>query len=360
MIMMARERNVQGIVLAGVHAWGESLLERICCRPLLPVAGRPLVWYVLDWLARGDIERTSVCANSDTGIFKRWLGPEASAGMALEYYADLMPRGPAGCVRDAAATSTADTFVVVDGTIVAAIDLAALLDAHLHSGAAVTVVTHQNADAPAAAEPAGIYVVSRTALEHVPQRGYQDIKEMLIPKLYEHGQRVAAYAAPPGSTLRVTGAASYLAVCARVLAAETHELRLAGRYNAIGAARVHLSAYLARSARLIGPVLIGPDCVVDEAATIVGPASLGIGCTVGRQAVVSRTVAWSGSHVAAGAVVDQSVLASDCRVEPHVVVRDTVCVPADLSELNHRQLYWGLPAEPAARRTQKRSPAQHV
>ena len=37
------------VVLAGTHTWRNSELERICPRPLLPVAGRPLIWYGLNW-----------------------------------------------------------------------------------------------------------------------------------------------------------------------------------------------------------------------------------------------------------------------------------------------------------------------
>ena len=53
-----------------------------------------------------------------------------------------MPRGAAGSLRDAAAASDADTFVVADGTAIPTAELRDLLMAHHASGAAVTVVVH--------------------------------------------------------------------------------------------------------------------------------------------------------------------------------------------------------------------------
>ena len=70
----SHRQPVIGIILAGVHTWGESPLERICPRPLLPVAGRPLVSHLLDWLRSGGISHATICANSQSDAFHRCLG----------------------------------------------------------------------------------------------------------------------------------------------------------------------------------------------------------------------------------------------------------------------------------------------
>lgn len=344
MVVMANTAHTQGIILAGVHAWGESLLEQICCRPLLPVLGRPLVWYVLDWLGRGGIARASICANSDTGIFRHCLGTGSVAEVGLSYYADLMPRGPAGCMRDAADGNCADTFVVVDATIVTRVDLGDLLAAHRASRAVLTVVVEQEPNT-ATVEPMGIYVVSRAALDCVPAKGYQDIKEVLIPRLYDAGQYVAPYVAKAGDTLRVTSAASCLSVLGRVL---REPWRLPGPYNQIGTARVHVTSYVARSARLIGPVVVGPNCAIEEGATVLGPTAIGPDTIIGRDAVVSRTSVWPGCHIGPGAFIDHSILTSSSRIDGHMTVRDTVHIPhSQPARLSTDALYWGLAHEPA-------------
>ena len=196
--------GVRGIVLAGVHAWNRDVLERVVARPLLPVAARPLIWHVLQWLRGGGVVQASICGNSDTTVLLRRLGDGAAWGMSLEYYEDIMPRGPAGCARDASAGCGASAFVVVEGTIMPRVDLAGLLGAHEESKAALTVVVggsgQRDGCVAGDGQPTGIYVFSPRVLEEVPALGYQDIKEALIPRLYKSGELVATYAAASRST----------------------------------------------------------------------------------------------------------------------------------------------------------------
>ena len=70
------------------------------------------------------------------------------------------------------------------------------------------------------------------------------------------------------------------------------------------------------SARLLGPVLLGPRVSVQAGATLVGPVSIGPGTTVGRGAVVSRSVVWSECVVGEGAFVDRCMLADGASIEP--------------------------------------------
>lgn len=330
--------NVQGIVLAGVHAWGESALEQVCPRPLLPVVGRPLVWYVLDWLDRAEIRQISICANSDTSIFRRCLGYRLRSVMNLDYCADLMPRGPAGCIRDAAAAQS-EVLLVVEAAVATQIDVPALLEAHRRAGAALTVVT---AGAGVAAEPVGVYVLSHSALAHIPSKGYQDIKEMLIPRLYDHGEVVMAYPVDDRQNLRVRDAASYLAANSWAMEGTAPAWTPPQGYRVLGQAFVHETAQVARTARLVGPVVVGPRCRIEDGATIVGSTTLGTACRVGIDAVVSRTAMWPACRVEAGAIVDHCILVHGSLVEPAVVVRDTVCLPQETAALDVVQSYWAL------------------
>ncbi len=330
--------NVQGIVLAGVHAWGESALEQVCPRPLLPVVGRPLVWYVLDWLGKAGVRQVSICANSDTNIFRRCLGNGTLSTMNLDYYADLMPRGPAGCVRDAA-TADSEDLLVVEAAVATQINVPALLEAHRQAKAALTVVT---AGTGAAAEPVGVYVLSRSTLPHIPPRGYQDIKEMLIPRLYDRGEVVMAYPVDDQQNLRVRDAASYLAANSWAMEGAIPAWTPPRGYRLLGQAYVHETAQVARTARLVGPVVVGPHCRIDDGTTVVGSTTLGTGCRIGIDAVVSRTAMWPACRVEAGAIVDHCILVHGSLVEPAVVVRDTVCLPQDAPVLDVVRSYWAL------------------
>jgi len=324
--------HARGVVLVGVHAWSSDVLEKVICRPLLPIAGRPLIFYVLDWLRRGGIREVHVCGNSDTKVLRRALGDGARLGVSLEYWEDLMPRGPAGCARDATAGKPADVFVLVEGTTIPQTDLSALLEGHLRSQAALTLVASKPRGSPGshngALAPSGIYVFSPRALKTVPPTGYQDIKEGLIPNLYARGERVLTHVAHVRSIPRVSGAGSYLAANMWVVEEMLRAGSLPEEFTALNGAWVHRSALVDETARLVGPVIVGPDCEIGANAVIVGPTTMGAGCKVGRRALVSRSVLWDGCQVGASAFLDHCVLTDRAAVEAETTARSTLCVPS--------------------------------
>lgn len=357
--------RVVGIILAGMHTWGESALERICPRPLLPVAGRPLVSHVLDWLRSSGISHTTICANSQSETFRRCLGDGSAHGMTLSYYQDPMPRGPAGCVRDAALQTAAEEFLVVDGTIVTRVDALDLLRAHRQSGASLTVAVEARGHGTDARgvplEPAGMYIVSRRAIEHVVESGYQDIKEVWIPRLYEQRRGAATHLVPSDASRRITGPSSYLEANSWVLEDIGNPCTTGGQYRKVGQALVHCSSQIHSTACLAGPVLIGPRCVIEGAATIVGPTVIGPDCRVEREAMVGRSVIWHESQIRSRAVVDHCILVDGSIVGPDSAVRDvvqTVRRARRRAQIDQSALYWALPVSHASAKVSVRHLAE--
>lgn len=320
-----RLESLRCIVLAGVHAWGNCPLEEVVARPLLPVAEQPLILHILRWVGAEGVRHSTICGNGDTKVLRRRLGGSVEGDVALHYCEDAVPRGPAGCARDAAMHCDADLFVVVDGTILPRIDLQSMLDEHVRQGAVLTIaaVAPSSGSVDASVTPAGLYLISRSALEHVPATGYQDIKETLIPKLYQLRQPVAIHKVPTGSVRQVYDAASYLSV--NLWAVESMLSGSAPQgYRQVGESWVHETAEIADTARLVGPVLVGPGVVVESGALVVGPGTVGARSRVCRDAVVSYSAVWSDCQVNCGAIVDHCVLTDGAVVEADEVYRETV------------------------------------
>ncbi|MFI5184319.1 MAG: hypothetical protein ACHQNV_07975, partial [Vicinamibacteria bacterium] len=87
-------------------------------------------------------------------------------------------------------------------------------------------------------------------------------------------------------------------------------------FRSLGETILHDSAWVAPTARLLGPVLLGPGVSVQAGATLVGPVSIGPRTTVGRNAVVSRSVVWTECVVGDRSFVDRSMLADRAFIEP--------------------------------------------
>jgi mannose-1-phosphate guanylyltransferase len=307
---MSETGSVHGIVVAGAYPAARSTLDALSPRPLLPVAHQPLITFALRFMRDGGIQTATVCTNSAARAVRTRLD-SPPAGLRLDYLEDWNPRGAAGCVRDAGVRTSARTFVAADGTAVPVAAASELIEAHRAAGAALTVVV--GADATGRLCPSGIYVFDRRAFDFIPEEGFQDIKERLIPKLYKSGEHVATHVTRRLAP-RVVNVDTYLALDQWAVE-RASEARLVGDdYKLRGEALVHESARVDASARLLGPMLLGPGVEVGAGATLVGPTSIGKGTRIGRGAVVSRSVLWSGCEIGDQALVDRCMLADRAQV----------------------------------------------
>jgi mannose-1-phosphate guanylyltransferase len=323
--------DVVAIVLAGTYHSTDSTFLGSLPRPLAPVAQVPVIGYVLRWLRDADVARATICANRGSRAIESCVGDGASLSMDLDYMEDATPRGPAGCAHDAAIKHGADTFVVVDGTVIPDFDLRLLLDTHRASGASVTAVVHDSPGSSGASQarsvsPAGIYAFSRGAFDVLSAHGFQDIKEHLIPALRRQRQRVMAFHSPKFCP-RVLNAETYLAVnhwTIERIPTHPNIFERWGPFTVTGEVAAHATANVHSTARLVGPVILGEGVSIGADAVIVGPTSIGPRTQVGAGALVSRSVLWSAGNVGEGAFVDASVIGDSFVIPAHAAIHGEV------------------------------------
>lgn len=341
------QENTAAILLAGAHAWGESVFDPICFRALLPMAGAALVRHALNWVWSADVKDCFVCANSATRSLRRILGDGKGLETRIEFHEDSMPRGPAGCARDAALKCKARVFVIADATIVSHLDLGRVLQAHDERRATVTVVASPAAAAQKGTngvlEPVGICVANREALELVPERGYQDIKEGWLPLLYQRGKGALPYVIPKEASVRVRGLHSYLAAMALFIGQRNDDYWKALNYRRCGNSWAHASARVENDVQLIGPVVIGPRSEIASRTTIIGPTTIGADCRIDRATIVNRSAIWSNCSVSSESIIDHCVLVHGLQNGPGLVIRDQVCASVH-NAIDTSNLYWAVPS----------------
>lgn len=324
------------IILAGSHIWGDRSFELLGPRALLPIANAPLIEHVMNWLEACGV-RVIIVSTNDAGSFlgSSFLQHQLNGRSGLYLFEDRVPRGPAGCSHDATAIVEAEHYVVVEGAVLPGCDLRSLLRSHVASRAAASVVVHpfaEGLDGHRSLGPAGIYVLARRALAQVSPIGYQDIKEMLIPELRRVRQTVLAYSFEEAST-RIEGLESYLAVQGCFLRRQCRDVLMARDYVCAGEACIHRRATVSDTARLVGPVMLGPGTHVGPDAIVVGPSVLGASCLLSSGAVLKRSVLWDSCVVGERAVVDQCVMTNRASVAPGAMVYAAI-LQADLSRLS--------------------------
>lgn len=308
--------STSGIVLAGTFPWANSPFERLAPRPLVPVAHRPLIGYALSWLQNAGVSRVAICANRNSRALGVQLAASASSDLDLAYCEDAMPRGAAGCVRDAAMALDGEQFVVTDAASIPTVPLLDLLDVHHASGAAATVAVHLESRGRGQSPlqvPAGVYVLSRRVVEAISTHGFVDIKEHLIPSLARARERVATFSVP-APVPRVLDATTYLAVNDIVTHDTAAGRGIATGYETRGEALVHREARVAADVTFAGPVIVAAGTTIGSRAVLVGPTSIGCDAVIAPGALVSRSAIWRRSVIDAGAVVDRSIVGDDGHV----------------------------------------------
>ncbi len=306
---------------------------------------RPVIESVLAALRSAGIGQMAISANGRTHTIAARLGYNPAPDITIHYSEDQMPRGAAGCIKDCEAWLGNERFLVVQGTsLYLGIDWNHLIEEHRKSGAAVTVAaTVENSNSAdlerqMQLKPSGIYVCEPSVFPFIKTKGYQDMKEQLIPKLTEKGLKVQAVPLT-GKVLSIRNEEWYLNAMVDLLNDPTHRKPLVDHLACkVPGLWIHPSAYVHPSARVIGPAYIGAGTKVMADAVVIGPAVIGENCEIGADSVVHESILWNESRIGRGAMVEQAVVAAKAIVAPNVEVRGSIVLDTALSSAERTSL----------------------
>jgi len=328
---------MQALILAGGRGTRLRPLTLTTPKPALPLAGRPFLTFMLDWLARHGVDEAILSCGFLADQVAGVLG-DRHGTVRLRYLVEPEPLGTAGPLRLAFDEGGLDERVLVlNGDVLTDIDLSAQLDFHRHAGALATLALVavedtsayglvptasggevegflekvEGASPPAAAPTdrvnAGAYVLERSVAELVPPGRAVSFERDVFPGLV--GRGLFGHHAE-GYWIDIGTPEGYLEA--------THDL-LTGAVESSLPPRDTTGS------------LVYPGCRTDGAE--VGPLSvLGESCVVEPRARVARSTLHRGVTVSARATVDGAVLAEgvrvgeDARVEPGAVVGDGASV----------------------------------
>jgi mannose-1-phosphate guanylyltransferase len=309
-------------------------------KALVPLRNRPFMGYMLDFLRRGGLSGAVLSLGYLPDPIQAYLCSQQDLeGFSVDYAVEDHALGTAGGIKNAEEYLDGETLVVVNGDVLAGMDLAKAIEVHNASDALATItltsvedptayglvevdhemLVHRFIEKPAADEVttnlvnAGVYVLEPEVLEMIPAGREVSIEREVFPELRESG-RLRAHIS--SSYWRDIGTPrSYLAASHDVLS------------GAVGAREdfdyldVHPSTECGKNVRLLPPVSIEEGCRISDLATIGGRSSLGKNCVVGDGAVVEGSILLEGAEVEAGAVVRGSIVGPRARVGTNAIVR---------------------------------------
>ena len=130
---------MQALVLAGGEGTRLRPLTYTTPKPVMPLAGRPFLSFMLDWLRGHGVEEVILSCGFMSEAVRRVLG-DIYEGMRLRYVIEKEPLGTAGPVRLALDEGyLAERFLVLNGDVLTDMDLGAEVEQHERTGARVTL-----------------------------------------------------------------------------------------------------------------------------------------------------------------------------------------------------------------------------
>jgi len=282
-------------------------------KPMTRLCGRPILEYILELLGQNGVTQAALTLRYLPGQIIEHFPEGSYAGIDLAFVEETSPLGTAGSVKNACGSED-DNVLVISGDAMCDFDLAAFAAAHKSSGAAVSIIGKRVADPreygliavdqtgriagfiekPAFSQAVsdiantGIYMLSKSALEQIPQGKKFDFAQNLFPLLLGQGERLNCWEGT-GYWCDIGDLDSYIA-CQQDL--------LHGRINCNMPGLNKPGQITQGAAKITPPVYIGSNVMIEDDAAIEPGSVLDDGCTVGRGARVSGSIVLQGAHIA--------------------------------------------------------------
>jgi mannose-1-phosphate guanylyltransferase len=317
---------VQALILAGGEGTRLRPLTHTVPKPVLPLAGRPHIAYVIDWLERHGVDDVVVsCGHLADGMRSALAQLEHAAG--IRYAEEPDARGTAGAIRFAE-DMLDERFLVLNGDVLCDLDLTALIEQHERTGARATIalypvedpsgygLVHRHEDGEITEfleKPtrdqidtdeinAGAYLLERSVLERIPPDRDVSIEREIFPELIGdglYGIRLEGYWIDIGTPERFL---------------EANWDILQRRVQTVTGDRLDQNGLLVEEGVEIGvPSALNGPAVIGERTEISPGAQPRPPCVLGRNC-----------RIRPGAVVERSVLLGDCVVEDDAVIVDSI------------------------------------
>lgn len=301
---------MKAVILAGGEGTRLRPISLGRPKPMTPLFDRPVMEHIINLLRRCGITDIAVTLHYMPGAVEDYFGDGTGFGVHLQYFVEEEPLGTAGGVKNCMSFLGEDDFLVISGDAVCDLDLTAAIAFHRIRRSAATLVLHRN-PAPLAyglvitdeeglierfvEKPSwgqvlsntvntGIYVLTRRAMDAVPEGCQYDFGKDLFPALLERGEALYGYT-PEGYWCDMGDCRAYLDCVADALSGRV-KLDFPAPRVAPG---IWAASPIPEGVQIVPPCYIGQGVEIG-AGSLIGPhAALGAGSTVGRRVLLQRS-----------------------------------------------------------------------
>ena len=369
---------MKAVIMAGGEGTRLRPLTLDTPKPMVPLFDKPVMEHIIGLLKRHGITDICVTLQYMPQAVETWFGDGADLGVSLHYFVEREPLGTAGSVKNCMSVLGEEDFLVISGDAVCDLDLSAAIGFHRAKRSDATLLLYRH---PAPLEyglvltgddgqverfiekpgwgqvfantiNTGIYLLTRKAMDRVPDGAAYDFGKDLFPALLAEGAPLYGCVAE-GYWCDMGDCGAYLDCAADALSGKVRlDMQLEEREPGVWSAQP-----VPEGVTVVPPCWIGPGARL-EPGSLVGPhAILGAGSSVGRKSLVQRSLLMEGAHVGERCTLYGAILCRSAAVRAGAVLNDGAvlgegAVAGENAILMERVKVWpGLKAAPGARLT---------
>ncbi|MCK4757534.1 MAG: NDP-sugar synthase [Thermoplasmata archaeon] len=338
--------NLKAVILAGGVGKRLRPLTEYRPKPLIPVAGRPCIDFVIRSLVSGGFKEIIVTTGYLSDRLIKRIGDGSQYGATILYSFEEEPMGTAGAVKKVA-DFLDDTFVVASGDLLADIDMGALYKYHKDKEAMATMALTKVSDPidfgivglnktnkiiKFAEKPekkdvfsnlinAGIYVLEPEILDIIPEDTPYDFSKQVFPTMLENEQ--ALYGKMIKGIWRDIGKPmDLLQASLDVVDREGAKVKIE-KVRTKGNIIIGKNTAIEKGVKIIGPAYIGDDVYVSS-GTVIDKSCIYDSVFVDREATIKNSIILDGSKVGWQSTIVNSVISRDCQIEEDVTITSSV------------------------------------
>ena len=344
---------MKAVVLAGGYATRLRPISYALPKLLFPVLGKPMVYWTLDLLDGVGITEVVLGVNYLAETLRARVGSKYRR-MTIKYSLEAQELGTAGPIKLASIkTEMNETFIAMNGDVIAQIDLQDMLRHHQQSKALITDALHRVKDparfgvvqmdsqkrihrfvekpkprtAPSRLVNAGIYVIEPDVLRLIPENRKTSLERQIFPYLAKEG-KLSGFEFS-GYWFDIGNLTDFRKANFSLLRYSTREPGHQAR-----------NASIATDAVIRRPVSLGDNSNVDSKACIGPNTLLGNGVRIRKNAEVSQSILFDDVTVGEDSQIYGAILSTDvkvgkgvkisrgCVISPHVTIADRTKIAA--------------------------------
>jgi mannose-1-phosphate guanylyltransferase len=338
---------MKALLLAGGLGTRLRPLTEHLPKPMALVMGRPWLDHLIRHYRDQGISRFVIAVQHRKELIQSWIGDGSRYDVTVEYAEERELMGTAGAVKNAEPL-LGERFVVVNADIIHQIDLHAALRFHEQHGGAATICLTQVEDpssygavdigprgeisafvekpkkeeAPSNLVNAGVYILERRVLDHIPAGRAVSIEKETFPELIRNGCGVYGHLLK-GYWLDMGTQERYRQLHWDVMDGR-FPLPMSGKKMGDKNVRAGEHVRIGQGVLLIPPVVLGDRVTIGD-RSIIGPyAVIGNDCRIGRGVRIAHSILWDHCHVRTGAQLNRCILGFGTRVGPQIL-HEAVC-----------------------------------